>query len=192
MVHQQTRPLRAPAAQRRIGPPPQYYSERWVLNYRFETRARYKTGTGADKLRGCSVQRDLNPSGIEPGHRARGRRRRHPPAPLFKDTGHQGARGERTRPHHCSRLLTRRVSVIHAHAGRPNARSLPWVRTRASKRRMELKSAALGHSATQAGAFSRVRRPGIEPGPRAWKARILTTALSTPCVPPGRVCGSAC
>ena len=26
-----------------------------------------------------------------------------------------------------------------------------------------------------------MRRPGIEPGPPAWKAGILTTELSTPC-----------
>ena len=33
-----------------------------------------------------------------------------------------------------------------------------------------------------------VRRPGIEPGPPAWKAGILTTELSTPChgLPHGR------
>ena len=52
--------------QRHSGPPPQYYSGPWVLNYRFETRAEYKTGMGVDKLRGFSVQRDLNPGGIAP------------------------------------------------------------------------------------------------------------------------------
>ena len=51
-------------------------------------------------------------------------------------------------------------------------------------KRIELESTALDHSAMNAiyiyyVYIKNMRRPGIEPGPRAWKARILTIELST-------------
>ena len=54
-----------------------------------------------------------------------------------------------------------------------------WLRRRI---RNPLGSARVGSNPTGVGRQRRnfhLRRPGIEPGPRAWKARILTIELST-------------